>query len=105
MRLHHQFLYDLFKQTKTYKTKAIIKQATNNELKVLLKVLFCIERGHIPLKRKLFERIKVSRRLYVILGLRRIFRVLLKAPTREKRQWLTQLSSLYRYLLSPLFVE
>ncbi len=100
---HHLFLYELYSNKSGPANRRRLFKATDQEMKVLLRILLCLERGHIPIRSADYEQLIKSRRLNQLLALRKKFKKLLQSSPSEKRKWLTKLNSLYCYLLHPLF--
>ncbi len=102
MKTNHQFLWELYVE-KAHTIRRRLLKATNSELCILIKIVYCIEQGYIPIKKVNFERLVQRRRMKPILGLKYKIKKLLRSPLEEKRKWATQLSSQYKYLLYSLF--
>ncbi len=102
MKKHHEFLWNVFSQ-KPYKVRKILKEATNSELQILIKILYCVEEGQIPIKEKHYQILKNSRRLNAIVRLKEKVNSVLRLSVSRKRKWATQFTSLYKYLLYHLF--
>ncbi len=102
MKEHHQFLWQLYTE-KSHTVRRRIMKATNSELCVLIKLVYCIEQGYIPIKKKNFDKLLQRRRMKPILDLKYKIKKILRSPLPEKKKWATQLTSQYKYLLYSLF--
>ncbi len=104
MKEHHEFLWQLY-TSKTHTVRRRILQATNSELCILIKIVYCVEQGYIPIKKKNFEKIVQRRRMKPILDLKYKIKKILRSSLDEKRKWATKLTSQYKYLLYSLFED
>ncbi len=102
MHTHHEFLWHLY-TAKTHTVRRRIMKASNLELCILIKVIYCIEQGYIPIRKKNFQKLVQRRRMKPILDLKYKIKKLLRSSVAEKRKWATQLTSQYKYLLYFLF--
>lgn len=68
-----------------------------------LKVGLCLCRGHIPIKFADYQKVVQSKRTNNLVKLKFYLKTLLKARKDRKLQFLNKFSSLYHYLLTPLF--
>ncbi len=100
---HKNFLAKLYKQKKGYANKRQIDKATTQERKVLLRTLFCICQGHIPIAKAHFHELVQSKRKPKLVAIGSDLKRLLKASEAEQKKCLKQFSSLYPLLLHPLF--
>ena len=103
MQEHSDFLWHLFSEKKTHNIRRILLKARNSELCVLIKILYCIEEGHIPIKKTNYNLLLRSRRMKPILELKHKVKEVLRLPVGEKQKWALQFSSLYKYLLFSIF--
>ncbi len=101
---HHEFLWHLY-TNKVHTVRRRLMKATNSELCILIKIVFCIEQGYIPIKKKNFEKLVKRRRMKPILDLKYKIKKILRSSLADKRKWATQLTSQYKYLLFALFEE
>ncbi len=102
MEENHQFLWQLFVE-KSHTVRRRLLKATDAELCILIKIVYCIEQGYIPIKKKNFKKLIQKRRMKPILGLKYQIKKLLRSSIEEKKKWATQLSAQYKYLLYALF--
>ncbi len=102
MKKHHEFLWKLFSQ-RPYKVRKPLQEANDAELRTLIKILFCVEEGEIPIKEKHYQILKKSRRLKPIVQLKKKVNNILRLPVAAKQKWATKFTSLYKYLLFHLF--
>ena len=98
----HRFLFRLH-QHKTRQNRRDIESSTGRQINTLLRVLFCISVGHIPLSKKHFEKLARSKRRILFRKLRFHLHKILDSSLSERKRFLAQLASLYPYLLHPLF--
>ncbi len=104
LKEHHEFLWHLY-TTKPHTIRRRIMKASNLELCLLIKIIYCIEQGYIPIRKKNFEKIVQRRRMKPILELKYKIKKLLRSSLDEKRNWATKLTSQYKYLLYSLFED
>ncbi len=102
---HKVFLYKIYSVNKSHTTRRNIQKATIGQLRTLARILFCIERGHIPIKSENYTKVVKSRRLNQLLKIRKKLPELLKAPIGFLKKYLCQFATLYPILLHPLFIE
>ncbi len=98
----HVLLYRLFSH-KERQNRSDIAEATSHQLNTIIRVLFCISVGHIPMKKSAFLKLKKSKRRLLLSRLRFQLRKMLKKTLSEKRKFLSNFVSLYPILLGPLF--
>ncbi len=98
----HVLLYRLFKH-KERQNRSDIAEATNFQLNTLLRILFCISVGHIPVKKSSYLKLKRSKRRLILKKMRFRIKKMLVRPLSEKRRFLSNFVSLYPDLLLPLF--
>ncbi len=104
MKMHHEFLWELY-SSKTHTVRRRIMKATNLELCILIKIIYCIEQGYIPIRKQNFDKLVKRRRMKPILNLKYKIKKVLRSSVDEKRKWATQLTSQYKYLLYSLFED
>ena len=98
----HVLLYRLFRH-KERQNRSDIAEATNSQLNTLLRVLFCISVGHIPMKRASYLKLQRSKRRVLLSNLRFRLKKMLKMSLSPKRRFLSNFVSLYPTLFGPLF--
>ncbi len=105
MLLQHKiFLYDLYSKSPIW-CKRRLRRASHSELRTLIRFLVCLEKGHVEIRAKNYQAVMKSKRINKLINLRKKKDEVLKAPHDEKIKILSQFTSLYRYLLEPLFYE
>ncbi len=100
----HRLLYRLFKH-KSRQNRYDIQTANGRQLNVILRILFCLAVGHIPIFRSHYEHLKKSKRRLALKTLRFRLKSLLSASLHKKKQYLANFASLFPFLFSPLFPE
>ena len=106
MRHEHQFLYKLFCEKKGRINRASIQHATPNQVWIVLRLLFCIAVGHIPITYKNYQKLVRSKRKNSLRSLKNRMQFLRKRHQIEaRRRFLYQFSSLFPYLFHDIFVE
>ena len=98
----HILLYRLFSH-KERQNRADIAEATGFQLNTLVRILFCISVGHIPMTKSSFLKLRKSKRRLLLSKLRYRLKKMQKKPLSQKRKFLGNFVSLYPTLLSPLF--
>ena len=102
---HKRFLWDLYRKNGLW-CKRRLKKATPAELRILIRFLICLEKGHVEIRAKNYRELVKSKRINKLIRLREKKSYYLKKSSQEEKiSVLTQFSSLYRYLLEPLFFE
>ncbi len=102
---HRLFFWNLYQKSALW-CKRRIHRATPAELRILIRFLVCLEKGHVEIRSKNYRHLVKSRRINKLIKLREKKAYYLKKSTlEEKITALTQFCSLYRYLLEPLFYE
>ncbi len=104
LKLHHEFLSKLFNE-KPHTVKRILKKASNSQLCTLIKLLYALEEGLIPIKVRHYKSLLRSKRIKPILLLKYNVKSLLRSTVEEKRSWAFQFCSLYKSLLYPIFEQ
>ncbi len=105
MKKQHAFLYKLFKEKSGRKNRATLQKANHNQVWVVLRVLFCISAGHIPLKFKNFQKLITSKRRNTLRSLKNRMRYLRSESTEKKKKFILQFASLFPYLFYDLFID
>ncbi len=105
MRKEHNFLYKLYRQQSGRQNRKTLKNASKSQVWVVLRILFCIAAGHIPLSRKNYEHLVRSKRKNSLRSLKNRMKYLRKAKVESQRKFILQFAALYRYLLYDLFFD
>ena len=98
----HILLYRLFRH-KERQNRSDIAEATGQQLNTLLRILFCVSVGHIPMKKAAYIKLRKSKRKLLLTKMRFRLKKFLKQTLSQKRKLLSNFVSLYPSLLSPLF--
>ena len=98
----HVLLFRLFSH-KERQNRADIAEATSFQLNTVLRILFCISVGHIPMTTLTYNKLKKSKRRLLLNSLRFRLKKILKKSLSQKKRFLGNFVSLYPALLSPLF--
>ncbi len=102
---HRNFLWDLYTKSAFWCRKRL-QRASAAELRILMRFLVCLEKGHVEIRSKNYKALVKSKRINKLIELRKKKAYLLKKSTlQEKIATLTQFCSLYSFLLEPLFFE
>ncbi len=102
---HKTFFWDLYRNNGLW-CKRRLKRATPAELRILIRFLVCLEKGHVEIRAKNYRELVKSKRIKKLINLREKKSYYLKKSTQEEKlNALTQFCSMYRYLLEPLFFE
>ncbi len=104
MHAKHKFLWILYTE-KPHTIRRKLAKVSNRELCMLIKLVYCVEQGYIPIKKKNYHKLVLTRRMKPILDLKFHIKKLLRKTVDEKRKWAMQISSLYKYLLYSVFEE
>lgn len=104
MLKHRVFLHSLYTDNKTERTHRL-NSCSNVQANVLLHILRKIVQGEIALEKGHFERLKKSRKLFVLNELKdsQTFATKLKSARKDKSDFLKKLNLLYPSLLHYLF--
>ncbi len=104
MQKHHAFLYRLYNGNGR-KNRHALASATKQQVHVLLRVLYCLSAGHIPISRENFQQI-IRRKKRLLLARLKGKSIILrrKEPFLVRRKYVLQYSSVYPFLLEPIFV-
>ncbi len=103
MQKNHDFLHQLYKNKTGRQNRTLLKKASGNEVRLVLRLLFCIAVGHIPLTEKNYERLVQSKRRNNLGRLRTRMRRLKSAPIYRQRKFILQFAVLYPYLFYDIF--
>ncbi len=98
----HKLLFRLFRH-KTRQNRRDIQNSTSRETNTVLRILFCISVGHIPLHKKHYDLVAKSKRRLLLRKIRFNLHSILESPVHERKTVLLQFASLYPSLLWPLF--
>ncbi len=102
---HKNFLWDLYRKNPLW-CRRRLQRATAAELRILIRFLVCLEKGHVEMRKTNYRQLVKSKRVNQLIQLRqRKSHYLKKSTMEEKISALTQFCSQYRYLLEPLFYE
>jgi hypothetical protein len=100
----NKFLYSLYKQKNKSKARRIILTATHGEINALLRIVGCIEKGHIELSRSDYNKLYKGRHIkHIVFLSKKGIRPLLKTPLHIKRKWATKMATAFKLLLKPLY--
>ncbi len=102
IQTHHEFLWKVYMQ-KPHTVKRILAKASNSQLCALIKIIYALEEGLIPMKVRHYKNLLRSKRIKPILLLKYNVKSLLRSKLEEKKKWVYQYCSLYKSLLYPLF--
>ena len=104
MLKHRVFLHSLYTDNKTERTHRL-NSCSNNQANVLLHILRKIVLGDLSIEKSHFERLKKSRKIYILNELRNeaAFWAMIKGPRKDKSDYLKKLNLLYPSLLHFLF--
>ncbi len=100
------FLKAIFESQSNKTTKTLLLNSNKEEIDTLLQILFSITQGDIPIKRKNFEILKKSNRLFYLHNqFENIikFNKILSLDLKTKMGLLFKLKSIFSILLHPLF--
>ena len=103
MQKHHQFLYNLYKEHRGWKNSETLSRATDAQIFLVLRILFCISVGHIPIRESHFQTIIRSKRRILLRQVKYVFSKLRKGPKKDIRIFVAKFASLYPVLFYPLF--
>ena len=104
MKKEHGFLYQIFCEKKGWKNRATLHKATPQQVWVVLRLLFCVAVGHIPLTKSNYQKLLRSKRNNTLTSLKTKMQSLRQAETGKKRDFILQFASLYPYLFHDIFV-
>ncbi len=103
MEKHHNFLYQLYSNKTGRQNRTLLKKASGSKVRLVLRLLFCISVGHIPLTQKNYDRLIQSRRRNNLGQLRNRMRRLKNGPIYEQRKFILQFAVLYPNLFYDIF--
>ncbi len=98
----HQLLFRLHRH-KTRQNRRDIQNGTSRQINTLLRILFCLAVGHIPLHKNHFDLLAKSKRRLLLRKIRFNLHSILDSGLEERKNLLLQFASLYPALLWPLF--
>ncbi len=105
MLAEHKFLYKLYKQKKGRNNRTTLKRASDKQIWLVLRVLFCIAAGHIPITYKNYQQLIRSKRRHTLASLKRQMEVFRKAGQKEqRRRFVLQFASVFPNLFHDIFV-
>ncbi len=105
MKKNHFFLYNLYQEKRGWKNRATLSKATESQVFLILRLLFCLSVGHIPIRFSHFQELIKSKRRPTLASLKYRFSNLQKGAKKQRRQYVLKFASLYHFLLFPLFNE
>ena len=106
MTKEHFFLYKLYREKEGHINRVTLQRATVKQIWLVLRLLFCIAVGHIPLTYKNYQSLVRSKRKNNLRSLKnkmRYFRT--KGESEARRKFVLQFSSLFPFLFHDLFVK
>ncbi len=103
MKKHHSFLYSLYQEKRGWKNRVTLSKATESQIYLILRLLFCLSAGHIPIRFSHFQALIKSKRRPTLALLKYRFHHLRKGSKTQIRQYVLKFASLYNALFSPLF--
>lgn len=105
MLQHKDFLSELHKENKNYMTNRKFQKKSVKELNVLIRILGCIAKGHIPITSEAYRELNRSKRRNRLAQFGKTnMNILLGLTKPGKIELLRQLCSNYPLLLKNLFV-
>ncbi len=107
MKKEHKFLYRLYKETNGRRNRKTLVNATPAQIWLVVRLLFCIAVGHIPLTFKNYQRLVQSRRRNSLKNLKNNMPFLQygKSKLKKRQKFVMQFAVLYHYLFHDIFVE
>ena len=105
MEENHAFLYKLYTQKDGRKNRTTLRRAKEGEVFVVLRLLFCIAVGHIPLTKANYKKLVHSKRRNNLRSLKNRMRQLKRSSLEEQRKFILQFAALYPYLFYDIFNE
>ncbi len=100
----HKLLFRLYSH-KTRQNRRDLQKTSGRQANTILRILFCIAVGHIPITKKNFDKLAKSKRRLLFRKLRFHIHPMLDSSLEKRKKFLYQLASLYPALFSPLFEE
>ncbi len=105
MEKEHNFLYKLYTEKSGRKNRKTLQNATKTQVWVVLRLLFCIAAGHIPLTLPNYRRLVQSRRRNTLRSLKNRMRSLRgRKKVSERRAFVKQFAVLYHFLFHDIFM-
>ncbi len=105
MKANHLFLYKLYKGN-SRKNRHLLNNATKHEIYVVLRVLYCISAGHIPISQANFTEITRRKKRILLAKLKgRSVYLRKKESLFNRKKYVLQYSSVYPYLFQSLFLK
>ena len=106
MHSEHSFLYRLYRHKEGRINRQALKRASSKQIWVVLRILFCISAGHIPLTYANYQKLVRSKRKNNLRSLKnRMHHFRRRGQTEARRLFLYQFSSLFPYLFHDIFVR
>ena len=105
MKKHHLFLYELY-MGNSKKNRNLLYKASKQEVYVVLRILYCISAGHIPISKKNFQEITRRKKRIMLARLKSRSIYLRKKETLfNRKKYVLQYCSVYPYLFQSPFIE
>ncbi len=106
MQEEHNFLYKLYCEKDGQRNRARLAKATGKQVWIVLRLLFCIAAGHIPISSKNYRRLLQSKRRNTLRSLKNRMKYFRNGQniTELRRQYILQFAVLYHFLFEDLFV-
>ncbi len=106
MQKEHIFLYNLYSEKKGRKNRKTLEKATVRQVWVVLRILFCLAAGHIPLPVANYRRLVQSKRRNALRSLKnRMEQFRGRNKSEKRRHFVMKFAVLYPYLFYDLFVD
>ncbi len=107
MEREHHFLYNLYQEEDGRRNRATLRKASPLQVWIVLRLLFCIAVGHIPITEKNYRRLIQSKRRNSLRSLKNRMRFFRKGrgKTELRRQFILQFAVLYHNLFEDIFVK
>ncbi len=84
MNENHEFLWKMYTE-KPHSVRRRLAKANNSELCTLIKIVYCVEQGYIPIRKTNYNKLVSTRRMKPILELKYHIKKLLRKPLAEKK--------------------
>ncbi len=104
MQKEHNFLFRLYRQKKGRNNRTLLLKASPKQVWLVLRLLFCIAVGHIPISRKNYAKLVQSKRRNSLRSLKNRMSYLRKESVLQRRKFILQFASLFHYLFEDIFV-
>ncbi len=106
MKSEHSFLYKLYEEKNGRRNRANLRKASPLQVWIVLRLLFCIAVGHIPISAKNYRRLVQSKRKNSLRSLKNRMKYFRKGKnkTEQRRQFILQFAVLYHNLFEDIFV-